>query len=285
MPLTTTDSRTCRSPIGARRGLRGPVQDHALRKRSSSHAEAVHGCGPIGHAEGDAEQKLELLGNVEELADDRGVEPERGLRNAVESTGRQREQEVRRVHADVAGDTHPVAERRHEEEGDMGSAEEVQVLAGRCLPACLVRARYPQSLVEGRGMVVRPVAVGALAEVGVGEGEIVGEPLLLIGPEQFLAQGVSWRTRDDMYPPRLGVAVRGGGLSVFQHATDVGRGQRRGQELPNGAPGPHGVGQGRCCVGQRDSSQCARSRRPGCVSRHGVFQGSGSMPQAAAWRD
>lgn len=111
------------------------LQDHAPLQRNPLRAERVHRCRRVSHAEGDAEQQLELRGDIQELADGVGVDAEYGLRDAGQPPGRQREQEVLRIHADVAGRPYPVAERRHEQERGMGSAVELQVLADRRPPA------------------------------------------------------------------------------------------------------------------------------------------------------
>ncbi|CAM5643156.1 hypothetical protein SAFG77S_12279 [Streptomyces afghaniensis] len=123
----------------------------------------------------------------------------------------------------------------------MGSAVELQVLADRRPPAVPVRALDTPGPVEHRAQGLRPLEVEALA---VAIGEIRGGPSLLLGPEQLFGQGVPRRTRDDVHRPRLGVAVRGGRLCVFQHAADVRRGQGGGQELPGGASGAGDVGEG-----------------------------------------
>jgi Obg family GTPase CgtA len=61
----------------------GVVQDDTLLQRGPFHAEAVGRRGFVGGAEGDSEQQLEVCGDVQELADGVGVEPEHGLRDAA----------------------------------------------------------------------------------------------------------------------------------------------------------------------------------------------------------
>ncbi|MEV5358025.1 hypothetical protein [Streptomyces sp. NPDC052693] len=49
------------------------MQDDTLFQRGPFHAEAIGRRGFVGGAEGDAEQQLELLGDVQVLADGVGV--------------------------------------------------------------------------------------------------------------------------------------------------------------------------------------------------------------------
>lgn len=58
------------------------MQDHAPLQRNPLRAERVHRCRRVSHAEGDAEQQLELRGDIQELADGVGVDAEYGLRDA-----------------------------------------------------------------------------------------------------------------------------------------------------------------------------------------------------------
>jgi formylmethanofuran:tetrahydromethanopterin formyltransferase len=101
--------------------VRGVVGDDVLLGRDLAEAVAVVPGRAVFVAERDAEEQLEVVGNVQNIADGVGVEAQHGLRDSAQAPSGQGGQEGLGVHADVAAHAHAVTEDGSEEHGHVGA--------------------------------------------------------------------------------------------------------------------------------------------------------------------